>query len=374
MHNDDLTDLSRRLAQEAEAVCRHYLPKGRREGPYWRVGDIRGTPGRSLRVRLDGPDTGPGAIGRWVDQSTGQHGDLLDLIRGACRLILFRDVVEEARAFLNEPRPLPPPSAAQTMPPPRSRTESVEAAQRLIALSRPLQGTLAAGYLTGRGIPVHRNLDALRFHPRCYHLPADGGPRQIWPAMIAAVTDLQGRITGAHRTWLDPAGFHPDRLGKAPLDPTRKAMGALLGHAVRFGQCDDILATGEGIETVLSLRPILPGLPLAAALSSGHLSALILPPGLKRLYLLLDRDDAGDWATMTLKSRAEAAGIETHRLIPALGDFNEDLRRHGAGSLRDTLIPQLSPEDLRRFLTPAARLHPDGDEDINCHGTGGPGR
>ena len=24
--------------------------------------------------------------------------------------------------------------------------------------------------------------------------------------MIAAVTDLQGRITGAHRTWLDPSG------------------------------------------------------------------------------------------------------------------------------------------------------------------------
>ena len=27
--------------------------------------------------------------------------------------------------------------------------------------------------------------------------------------MIAAVTDLDGRLTGAHRTWLDPDGFDP---------------------------------------------------------------------------------------------------------------------------------------------------------------------
>ncbi|HQS50226.1 MAG TPA: DNA primase, partial [Xanthobacteraceae bacterium] len=41
-------DLSRRLADRAEAVCRHYLSNGRREGRYWLVGDIRNTPGRSL--------------------------------------------------------------------------------------------------------------------------------------------------------------------------------------------------------------------------------------------------------------------------------------------------------------------------------------
>ena len=48
--------------------------------------------------------------------------------------------------------------------------------------------------------------------------------------MIARVTDLQGRITGAHRTWLAPDGS-----GKAAVTTPRRAMGNLLGHAVRFG-------------------------------------------------------------------------------------------------------------------------------------------
>ncbi|MGH6863609.1 MAG: hypothetical protein ACREEA_07950 [Stellaceae bacterium] len=29
------SELARRLAREAEAVCRHYLSNGRREGRYW---------------------------------------------------------------------------------------------------------------------------------------------------------------------------------------------------------------------------------------------------------------------------------------------------------------------------------------------------
>jgi hypothetical protein len=66
--------------------------------------------------------------------------------------------------------------------------------------------------------------------------------------MIAAVTDLDGRSTGAHRTWLDPDGFDVRRLGKARVDTPRRAMGGLLGHAVRFGSADDVLAAGEGIE------------------------------------------------------------------------------------------------------------------------------
>ena len=40
-------DLARRLARDAETVCRHYLSNGRRGGRYWVVGDVRNTPGRS---------------------------------------------------------------------------------------------------------------------------------------------------------------------------------------------------------------------------------------------------------------------------------------------------------------------------------------
>jgi uncharacterized protein (DUF736 family) len=49
------THLAHRLARNAEAVCRHYLPNGRRVGRYWLVGDVDNTPGRSLYVRLTAP-------------------------------------------------------------------------------------------------------------------------------------------------------------------------------------------------------------------------------------------------------------------------------------------------------------------------------
>ena len=60
-------ELARRLAQDAEAVCREYLSNGGRESGTWRVGDVDNTPGRSLMVRLTGPDSGKGAAGHWTE-------------------------------------------------------------------------------------------------------------------------------------------------------------------------------------------------------------------------------------------------------------------------------------------------------------------
>jgi len=57
----------RALAENAESVCRAYLPAGRREGSYWIVGDLQNNPGRSLFVRLTGPASGPGAAGKFTD-------------------------------------------------------------------------------------------------------------------------------------------------------------------------------------------------------------------------------------------------------------------------------------------------------------------
>src|SRR3546814_9348571 len=95
--------------------------------------------------------------------------------------------------------------------------------------------------------------------------------------MIAAVTDLAGRITGAHRTWLAPDGSD-----KAPIDTPRRAMGDLLGHAVRLGVTGAVMAASEGIDTMLSLRLALPTMPMAEALSAAHLSAITLPDTLRR--------------------------------------------------------------------------------------------
>jgi phage/plasmid primase-like uncharacterized protein len=338
---DRAADLARRLADQAEAVCRHYLSNGRRIGAYWQVGDVRNSHGRSLFVRLR--TSGRGPAGKWRDAASGEHGDLLDLIRESCGLVEFRDVAEEARRFLALPRPEP----ARTIEP-RLDSSRPAAAQRLFAMAQPIGGTIAETYLRRRGITILPGSGTIRFHPRCYYRPDEHEPTEIWPAMIAAVTDLRGRITGAHRTWLDPTG-----TGKAPIDTPRRAMGELLGHAVRFGIPHDVMAAGEGIETMLSLHCALPHLPLAAALSAAHLGAIAFPPGLRRLYIARDDDPAGDAALATLSTRALAAGIDALPLSPLQDDFNEDLRRFGVEMLRAKIRVQLAAPDLLRFLAPA---------------------
>ena len=343
----DASELSRRLAGDAEAVCRYYLSNGRRRGRYWMVGDVRNAPGRSMFVRLSGPDSGPGAAGRWTDAATAEFGDLLDVIRESCGFTELREAVEEARRFLSLPRVEPrrnPKSVCTRVP-----AGSPEAARRLIAMSQPIGRTLVETYLCTRGIEAVHDAGALRFHPRCYYRPDEHSPTETWPAMIAAVTDLDGKITGAHRTWLAPDGF-----AKAAVDTPRKAMGDLLGHAVRFGAVEDVLAVGEGIETMLSLRAVLPTMPMAAALSAGHLAAVILPPTLRRLYVARDADAAGDMALTALTERAAAAGIEALALSPRRGDFNEDLQAFDPGALRAALRTQLAPQDAGRFMREAS--------------------
>jgi hypothetical protein len=168
----------------------------------------------------------------------------------------------------------------------------------------------------------------------------------------SAVTDLAGRITGVHRTYLNPEGVDRSASGKAPIDTPRRAMGHLLGNAVRFGIADDVMAAGEGIETMLSLRCVLPDMPMAAALSAAHLGAIFLPTTLRRLYIVRDDDPAGDNAMENLSGRASKDGIEAIALSPRSGDFNEDLRSYGIDALRTGLRVQLAPEDVTRFMEP----------------------
>ena len=345
MPRHDASELATRLGREAEAVCRHYLSSGHRAGRYWLVGDVQNTPGRSMFVRLAGPESGKGAAGKWTDMATGEHGDLLDVIRQTLGLAHFKDVAEEARRFLALPHPEPEKTRTPTGSTSSVASGSPEASRRLFAMAQPIGGTLAEIYLRGRAITRLSGTAALRYHPRCYYRPDEHSPTEIRPALVAAVTDLSGHQTGAHRTWLAPDGS-----GKAPVETPRRAMGDLLGHAVRFGTADEVLAAGEGIETVLSPRQVLPRMPMLAALSAAHLAAVLFPPTLRRLYVVRDRDPAGDGARDGLVARAASLGIEAMSLTPREGDFNDDLRRFGANALRATLKDQLHPEDVRRFM------------------------
>ncbi|UYZ11118.1 toprim domain-containing protein (plasmid) [Agrobacterium salinitolerans] len=338
------SELSDRLAREAEAVCRHYLSAGRRAGNYWVVGDVANSKGKSLYVHLTGP-----RAGRWADAATAQYGDLLDLVRETCGLIDFRDVADEARRFLNEPRVSPVSSdrddRLDSQPVERP---AAERARRLFQMTQPLAGTLADSYLRQRGILRASLHSSLRFHPSCYYRDLSGGTRS-YPALIAAVTDQAGTVTGVHRTWLDPDGD-----GKARVEDPRRALGGLLGNVVRFRFPVDgpvpVMAAGEGLESMLSLSHVMPGMPVVSALTANHLATFRPPAGCLRLYVAADADAAGRHGIEGLSHRVQALGILPLVLTPDLGDFNEDLRRLGPDRLIANLRGQLAPEDASLLL------------------------
>jgi Toprim domain len=340
------TQIAHRLGRNAEAVCRHYLSQGCREGRYWLVGNAQNVPGRSLYVRL--VDMEKGIAGKWTDAATGQHGDLLDIIALNQGHHQFRDTLDEARRFLSLPIPTIDTNRDRNRPKSKVAAGSPAAAKRLFAASKPIHGTIVEAYLRKRGVTNLAGCDALRFHPRCYYRPSkDDAPdtRTALPALIASVTDLEGQQTGVHRTWLDAGD-----MTKAPVASPRRAMGNILGHAIRFGTADEVMIAGEGIETMLALREVIPDMPLAAATSSAHLAAILFPPTLQRLYVARDNDPAGYGAVATLTQRAEPAGIEVIPLVPHQGDFNDDLRQLGATVLGAALAAQLVSSDRARFL------------------------
>lgn len=338
-------DIARRLGECAEAVCRRYLAAGRKEGRYWLVGDARNAPGQSLYVRLSTSADGSGAAGKWTDAHTGEHGDLLDIIAVASGHHSMRETLEEARRFLSLPQV---DAHVQNPREEKARPGTAEAARRLWAASKPIERTVVSRYLEGRALPSTGYGQALRYHPSCYYRPSRKDVPNTpcaWPAMIAAVTDLHGAITGVHRTWLDPA-----TCSKAPVTNPRRAMGGLLGNGIRFGMAGPVMVAAEGIETMLSLRQVLPELPIIACLSAAHLAAVQFPSVLRRLYVGRDNDTAGANAVATLHHRVGGTGIEIITLEPSRDDFNTDLRADGAEQLAMALRAQLVGEDAAAFL------------------------
>lgn len=344
-----IRQIAERLAYRAEDVCGCYLSSGRKEGRYWIVGDVFNTPGRSMYVRLTGPTFGAGAAGKWTDAATGEHGDLLDVIQLSLGLPSIQDARAEALRFLAEPAPQPKPRAPREPVP----SNSTPAARRLFAASVPVSGTLAETYLRARGITCPLSLPALRFHPRCYHV-TDEGHRMEIPALIAGITDLAGNITAVQRTYLAPDGS-----AKAAIESPRRSLGDVLGNAIRIGIPTDVVAVGEGLETLLTLRSLLPTLPVAAATSANHLAAMVLPGTLTRLYIAHDHGPAGLAAAQRLVARALERDVAPKLLSPpGDDDWNTALVTLPLAELREALARQLDPLDLAHMLPhPPERLH-----------------
>jgi DNA polymerase len=206
------------------------------------------------------------------------------------------------------------------MPIARKDTEATRAfALRLWDDAVSIAGTLAARYLaeTRRidlaGLP--ENIDSvLRFHPRC---PFGPGVRN--PCLLALLRDLTGdTITGIHRIGLTADARKIDRR--------------MLGRtgAVKLWPAGPQLVVGEGIETVLAgalhfTHAETPLQPAWSLVSSEALRRLPVIPGVERLIILVDHDDAGMMAANACTARWTIAGRTVVELTPDQkgADFND---------------------------------------------------
>ncbi len=327
-------DLAMQLAERVEAFCRTYLSNGHRSGGYWIVGDTGNTKGSSLFVRLTGPAHGQGARGKWQDAATGEHGDLLDLLSAREGHRSLAETLAEARRFLGNPAVAAKDgyaSGTQFV----ARTDTSAIARRIWADGRSLSGTLVETYLRSRKLEPPYPAD-LRFHPRLEYRDHETNEITFHPALLAAVIDASGGLSGIQRCWLASNGR------KAVLDDPRRSLGHIHGHGVWLRHDDPACPTrtlliGEGVETVLSLAAILPSAGMVAALSASHLAGFILPGWVRYLLIARDNDPAGLRAARKLASRAVESGIGVSLLRPVLKDFNADLRLLG----RDVLVANL---------------------------------
>ena len=337
-----IADLSADLADRAESFCHQYFPEGRKQGNYWQVGDTSGAKGQSLAIRLHAQ--GGRKAGSWTDYATGEYGDLIDLLQERLGSVMLKETLREARSFLGEaPCPAVPRETQRAERPDAASSKRIARARKLFAAGKPVLGTLGATYLQGRGIT--RLGPALRYHPRVFlhHGDDDLDPPQRAPALLAKITGNRGQITGCARFYLNPSTG-----GLAGIESPKRILGQLHGHAIRFwsGTERSDLIVGEGLENTLSVGTALPEFDLASCLTGTHLGLFIPPPGIQRIWIARDNDDAGRNASMRLRNQLESFGITCSDLVPNMGDFNDDLQAFGKNALRRSLLKAMKAQGL----------------------------
>lgn len=243
---------------------------------------------------------------------TGREGQLLLSCKAGCS---FGDVAAALRGCgLTQPDGLPRRDyKAEQDAVDRKRTRQAE---QVVRETVPIIDTIAQTYLRGRGITCPLPVDALRYHPNCWHL---SGKRL--PAMVARVKGSDGYAV--HRTYLKSDGS-----GKAEVEPAKAMLGNCAGGAVKLIEAGGPLVVAEGIETALSLACGLLQAPATiwAALSTAGMENLRLPAEAGELIIAVDGDEAGRKAANALADRAYNLGWVVSLLkAPDGQDWNDVL-------------------------------------------------
>jgi hypothetical protein len=324
---DDYRDVARRLNERVDHLVRELLPRGYRDGRFWRVGSLAGDEGQSLAIKLWGPYQG-----RWFDYGAGIGGDGLDLVAGVGFNNDKRQAFRWSRDWLRlPPRELSPAAKRAAY---RPRQDYGAAIKRIWGETYTLRrGDPVDRYLRGRGIvlaELGKAPRALRYHPRLWNSQT----KSTWPAMVAAISSPAGELTAVHCTWLSVDAIAvckapiPDRHG--PTGGAKRTIGSYRGGGIKLwhGTQRQICMVGEGIEDTLSAVFNCPAWRAVCGVSLSSMLVLELAQEITTVVILGQNDVRGSDADKLLV-RVTRRWIEEGRAVrlakpPAfLKDWNE---------------------------------------------------
>lgn len=137
----------------------------------------------------------------------------------------------------------------------------------------------------------------------------DPETKRWFPAMTAAVRDVNGRLVTLHRTLLSSFGTKadvatPKRLMKLPQGRT------ISGCAIHIGELGEVLALAEGIETALSVA-ISTNIPCWACICAHGLEVVEIPQTVQEVLIFADKDrsNTGQSSAEKLAQRLQADGL-----------------------------------------------------------------
>ena len=176
--------------------------------------------------------------------------------------------------------------------------------------SRPAEGSPVEDYLRGRGITIPIP-PTLHYHPALLHPDTS----IHLPALVAAVCNVERKITGITRIFLTMDGR------KAPLTRPKLALGTLRGGAVRLAPTTDRVWLTEGVEDGLAVMQMM-GEPAWAVLGTSGFKSVELPDRIKSVILAPDGDDAGQAVIQEAAHRLTGQGREVRAAkLPAGKDW-----------------------------------------------------
>lgn len=247
-----------------------------------------------------------GGRGTWICTHCGA-GDGISLLM-KLKGVEFREAADMVRSVIGT-------ATATPVRPERSEEALKAMLRKMWCEAKPVtRGDAADTYLRNRGVGMDEYPKVLRTHPGLDYW--DGGKKAgNYPAMLALVSDANGKPVSIHRTYLLNGR-------KAPVESPKK-LAARIGHgsAIRLYSATNTLAVCEGIGTAMAVH-LGAFRNVWAAISAHGMETLVVPFGIKRVEIWADNDASytGEAAAYALAKKLRLEGRDVCVLVPPIVD------------------------------------------------------